>query len=150
MTLVRKWGILLCFRFTGQIFYYTKNATLFSILLKIAVFFWFWRELNDWWIYSQWSFWTMEVILRSVWVMCLNGQISRVAKLGRKWAIPTNTECTQDGWITVGEYWNWRTKEGRRENMYTTEEFYKKIEDKIPNLKYIKCCCNFCLMSKWG
>ena len=56
-----------------------------------------------------------EVTPRRVRAMCLNGQISGAAKLGREWAIPTNAERPSDGRITTGEYRNLRNKDIKQE-----------------------------------
>lgn len=45
---------------------------------------------------------------RRVRAMCLNGQISGAAKLGREWAVPVEAQKPIDGRITTGEYINWR------------------------------------------
>ena len=47
---------------------------------------------------------------RRVRAMCLNGQTSGAARLGRKSAIPVNASRPLDGRITTGEFKNWRSK----------------------------------------
>ncbi len=47
---------------------------------------------------------------RTVQTMCAEGKIEGIAKFGRSWAIPKNTEKPTDNRITTGEYKNWRKK----------------------------------------
>lgn len=47
---------------------------------------------------------------RQVQVLCRNGKIEGVSKLGRNWLIPNEAEKPIDKRVTSGEYKNWRKK----------------------------------------
>lgn len=47
---------------------------------------------------------------RQVQVLCRNGKIEGISKLGRNWLIPNEAEKPIDKRVTSGEYKNWRKK----------------------------------------
>lgn len=47
---------------------------------------------------------------RQVQSLCRDGKIEGVAKLGRNWLIPAETEKLADKRVTSGKYRNWRKK----------------------------------------
>lgn len=47
---------------------------------------------------------------RQVQVLCRNGKIEGVSKLGRNWLIPNEAEKPIDKRVTSGKYKNWRKK----------------------------------------
>ncbi|MDO5151277.1 MAG: DNA-binding protein [Oscillospiraceae bacterium] len=47
---------------------------------------------------------------RRVQLMCAEGRIEGVTRIGKTWVIPENAEKPNDARITTGEYRNWRKK----------------------------------------
>ena len=53
---------------------------------------------------------------RRVRALCEAERIEGASKLGREWAIPSDTNRPVDKRITTGEYRNWRKKESGKKN----------------------------------
>ena len=49
-----------------------------------------------------------RVKLRTIQIMCAEGRIAGVTKIGRAWAIPVDTDKPKDNRIITGEYKDWR------------------------------------------
>lgn len=48
---------------------------------------------------------------RRVQLMCAEGRIEGVSRIGKTWVIPEDAEKPKDARITTGEYRNWRKKD---------------------------------------
>lgn len=51
-----------------------------------------------------------DITTRRIQILCSEGRISGVARLGREWAIPCVAQKPEDKRTKTGKYKNWRKK----------------------------------------
>ena len=68
--------------------------------------YWSIREAAEMW----------NITPRRVRALCKEERIEGASKLGREWAIPSDTNKPVDRRITTGEYRNWRNRESGKKD----------------------------------